>query len=182
MALSDLPTLGEMNATPRAEPKGTKHEARMKVESARQEIRDKEDRHKSAARKRDGWVCRFPRCVCHRLRLAPEVHHVIPKGFGGDHGTVSTSEYLVCLCRPRHRESRVSFHFGAIQIEALTPAGMNGAIRWWIDITAIFRPLAQRQPGDEQWFLVAEEESVRVLKPLTRQQGDVLERIAELAA
>lgn len=162
--------------------KPTKMEARMARESKKEQVREKEDRNKSAARKRDGWVCRFPRCVCHRLRLHPECAHDAAKGIGGDHGLRSTVDQLICLCKPRHQESRVSVHKGTLYHEALTEKGTNGPVRWWVDLAAITTPAAYRKDGDAQWVVVATEREVRVLEPLTHEQGIWLEQIAELKA
>jgi hypothetical protein len=162
--------------------KGTKAEARAEKEEKKQGIADKEDRNKTAARRRDGWMCRFPRCVCHVKRLHPEVAHTHSKGAGGDHGTRSHHSLLICLCPLRHRESRVSFHYETMKAEPLTEKGMDGPVRWLVDITAITVPQSCRQAGDEDWQVVATESRVRVLEPLTKQQAGWLEAIAGLTA
>lgn len=162
--------------------KPTKAEARAERDDQKQSVKDKEDRHKSAARKRDGWMCRFPRCGCHRRRLHPEVAHSTSKGMGGDHGTLSHVYQMICLCKDRHQDSRISLHKGTLRMEFLTTKGTNGPVRWWVDVTAIDTSAARRRSGDEHWVAVASESDVRVLEPLTPEQGALLERIAELAA
>lgn len=175
-----LPTLGEQGRC--AKPKPSKFASRLEREAGKQEVRDKEDRNKTAARKRDGWMCRFPRCVCHSLRLHPEVAHLVAKGMGGDHGHRSHVSNLMCLCPARHQDSRISLHANTLRIEPLTHHGTNGPVMWMLDLTAVFKGAHQRRSGDEQWVVLAVEEAPRVLAPLTHQQGIWLEQIAELAA
>lgn len=160
--------------------KPSRMEARIEREADKARVRDGEDRNKAAARRRDGWMCRFPRCVCHRpqLRLHPEVAHVVSKGMGGDHGTRSAVAGLICLCPPRHRESRISLHRGTLKVEALTDRGMNGPVCWLANVAVLDEPFSSK----EQWVVVARESQPRVLEPLTKEQGALLERIAELAA
>lgn len=165
--------------TPQFKP--SKFEARMGREAIKKEIRDKEDRNKTLARKRDGWMCRFPRCVCHSLRLHPEAAHVDgDKGMGGDHGERSHYSQLLCLCPPRHKESRISLHQQTLRIEFLTSKKANGPIRWWLDYTALTKSNAERRSGDAKWVVLAEESQPRILEPLTARQGDWLDRIREL--
>lgn len=156
--------------------KGSKAEARADREMAKQQIRDKEDRNKSAARKRDGWMCRFPRCSCHKARLHPEVAHVESKKMGGDHGERSTTANLICLCRGRHRESRISLHAGTLRCELLTVKGANAKVRWWVNVAVLDDPFA-RAPT---WVVVATETRPSYIEPLTPEQGALIERIAEL--
>jgi hypothetical protein len=160
--------------------KGTKEEARAERDREKQSVKDKEDRNKTLARKRDQSMCRFPRCACHQKRLVPEVAHVAPKSAGGDHGLRSGTDNLICLCRLRHRESRISIHAGTLRVEALSVDGMNGPVRWWVNVAILDNPFAKLEDAD--WQCVAEESSVRVLKPPTADQGALLERIKELAA
>lgn len=158
--------------------KGSKEEARAERDKVKQDVKDTESRNKSLVRKRDGSVCRFPRCACHQQRLAPEVAHVIPKASGGDHGNRSGTDNLICLCKLRHKESRISIHAGTLRVEALTVKGMNDVVRWWVNVAVLADPYAT-EPG---WQCVAEESQVRVLKPPTKQQGEWLRQIAELAS
>jgi hypothetical protein len=163
--------------------KPSKFEAQVAKEKTKTDRVDKESANKSKARKRDGWMCRFPRCFCHVKRLHPEVCHLDHKGSGGDpSGEKSKMHLLICLCQPRHRTSRLSLHAVTLRVEALSAAGMNGPVRWWVDATAIDTPISRRQSGDEQWVVVASESDVRVLEPLTADQGALLERIAEMEA
>lgn len=157
-----------------------REEAQAERRRAKKKIVDKEAQHKSMARKRDGWVCRFPRCSCHALRTAPEVAHVDgDKGMGGDHGNLSRVHQLMCLCPNRHKvHSRISLHSGTLRIEFLSAAKANGPVRWWVDVAKIADPHTR----EADWQCVAEESQPRVLKPLTHEQGEWLRRIAELAA
>lgn len=160
--------------------KRTKEEARAEDRSVKQGVIVKESRNKSAARKRDGWACRFPRCACLLLRLHPEVAHVDgDKGIGGDHGERSHVTQLMCLCKLRHQhgESRISLHRKTLRIEFLSPAKASGPVRWWVNVAVLDYPLT----SVEDWRVVAQERECRVLEPLTHEQGQWLERIADLA-
>lgn len=180
MGFNDLPTFPARFTEPQF--KGTKAEARAGRESSKRTTRDTEDRNKTAARRRDGWMCRFPRCGCHAKRLHPEACHVDgEKGMGGDHGTKSHVSQLLCLCGNRHRESRISLHFKTLRIEFLTEKKANGPVRWWLDVTALTKPASQRVSGDERWAVLATESAPRILEPLSHEQGAWLEQIAELA-
>ena len=159
--------------------KTSKAAARAARDAEKQDVKDKEDRNKSMARRRDGWQCRFPRCACHRLRLHPEVAHCDgDKGMGGDHGTKSHVSQLICLCRARHRESRISLHRKTLRIEFLTPEKADGPVKWWVDIAMLADPYDQRPA----WVVLGYETAVHVLAPLTTEQGQLLKRIADLQA
>jgi hypothetical protein len=159
--------------------KPSKAESRAERDEKKQAVKDKEDRNKSGARKRDDWMCRFPRCSCHSKRLHPEVAHADgDKGSGGDHGTKSHRSQLVCLCPGRHRESRISLHRKTLRIEWLTEDKADGAIRWWVNVAVLDDPLATVPV----WVVVASESRPRVLEPLSKEQGALLERIAEMAS
>lgn len=167
--------------------KGTKTEARAAVDKRKTDKADYEDRNKTKVRKDDNYTCRFPRCGCVRKRTHPDVAHDEHKAMGGDPlKQRSETGNLVCLCPPRHRESRVSLHAGTIRMEFLTELGTRGAIRWWVDATAVEKAIAHRQQGDERWVVVATEEVTedkpRRLLPLSKEQGALLEQIAELKA
>lgn len=181
MGLADLPTLADDPRRGKPQPKPTKMQSRVQKADTKQSRVEHEDRNKTKARKRDGWMCRFPRCVCHRLRLHPEVAHTVNKAMGGNpDGEKSDVSKLICLCPPRHQESRISLHRGTLKVETLTAKGTNGPVRWLVDVAALEASSAQNAPA--QWVIVATETAVRVLEPLTHQQGALLERIAELPA
>lgn len=158
--------------------KGTKAEARADRQASKDEIKDKEDRNKSAARKRDGWMCRFPRCGCHQKRLHPEAAHVESKRMGGDHGNRSHRSNLICLCRGRHRESVISLHAGTLRCEPLTVKGTDAKVRWWVNAAV----LGDRFAKEPRWVVVATETRPTFIEPLTKEQGAILEQIAELNA
>lgn len=164
--------------------KGTKTESRAKVEEKRQSVKSNESGNKTKARQRDDYRCRFPRCGCHARRQHPEVAHCRHKGAGGDPLKLrSTVGNLICLCPDRHQNSRVSFHTGSLKVEPLTRGvGTNGPVRWWVDATAVEKPIGKRQAGDERWVVVAEEDRIGVLKPVNKKQAALLEAIAELKA
>jgi hypothetical protein len=159
----------------------TREEARSEKSAAKALVVAKESRNKSAARKRDGWVCRFPRCSCHLKRLHPEVGHCDgDKGMGSDHGNRSRRNQLICLCIPRHQTSWISLHKKNLRIVFLTPEKADGPVAWLVNVTAIDRPLAPM--ADAKWIEVARELSPCILSPLTHEQGALLERIAEMTA
>lgn len=163
--------------------KSTKAEAKAERQEKKAAIVEREDRNKTAARKRDGWMCRFPRCGCHALRTHPEVAHVDgDKGIGGDHGTKSHHSQLMCLCPNRHKDSRISLHFKTLRIEFLTKKKANGPVCWWLDVTALTKAATQRRSGDEKWAVLAAETAPRILGPVSAKQGGWLEQIAELSA
>lgn len=158
--------------------KGAKEEAQAERRKDKKAVVEKEARNKSMARRRDSWACRFPRCSCHQLRLHPEVAHVDgSKGMSGGDGDRSAIKQLMCLCKPRHQDSRISVHKGTLRIEFLSADKANGPVRWWVDVAKLDDPLTPTV----DWQCVAEESQVRVLKPLTADQGAMLERIKELA-
>ncbi len=160
--------------------KGTKEDARAERDRGKQAIVEKEGRNKSAARKRDGWACRFPRCICHQKRLHPEVAHVDgDKGIGGDHGERSHVTQLMCLCTLRHQDSRISLHKGTLRIEFLDTLKASGPVRWWANVAVLDNPLATLEQAD--WQCIGYERERGVLAPLTHEQGEWLERIRELA-
>lgn len=159
--------------------KTSKEEARAERDGKKQAVKDKEDRNKTRARKRDGSMCRFPRCACLAKRLHPEVAHIEPKGMGGDHGERSDLWNLICLCKLRHQDSRISIHAGTLRLEALSVNGTSGPVRWWANVAVLDNPHAT--PDQADWQCVAEETRLRVLKPPTHQQGEWLRRIQELS-
>lgn len=176
-------TLANPDYPPGAFFKGTKAEAKAERQGKKAAIVEKEDRNKTAARKRDGWMCRFPRCGCHQVRTHPECAHVDgDKWMGGDHGTKSHHSQLMCLCPNRHKDSRISLHFKTLRIEFLTAKKANGPVRWYLDTTALTKAATQRISGDEKWAVLATETEPRVLAPLSAKQGGWLEKISELKA
>lgn len=176
----DYPPGAFMKGQPNSGCASTKAAARSEKAADKKSIRDYEDRNKTAARKRDGTVCRFPRCRCHVLRLHPEVAHCDgSKGIGGDHGTKSHVSQLICLCKLRHQDSLISLHYQNLRIVFLTEKKANGPVAWLVNVTAIDFPLSNKPA---QWVEVAREREPRILETLTHEQGALLERIAEMSA
>lgn len=175
MGIPDLPTLGEQSRRLNNF-KPTKAEARAEKQASKDAVVEKESRNKSAARKRDGWMCRFPRCGCHAKRLHPEVAHIEGKKMGGDHGERSTAVNLICLCAGRHRESLISLHAGTLRCELLTVKGANAKVRWWVNAAV----LENRHATTARWVVVATETRPGYIEPLTKEQGELLNQIAEL--
>lgn len=167
--------------------KATKTESRAAVAKEKADTVTYEGKNKTKVRKDDDYMCRFPRCGCLKKRTHPDVAHDKHKQMGGDPlKQRSDVANLICLCPARHLESRLSLHAGTIRMEYLTDLGTRGAIRWWVDATAVEKSTAHRQPGDERWVVVATEEITeekpRRLLPLSKEQGALLEQIAELHA
>ena len=57
-----------------------------------------------AAKKRDGYVCRWPGCAMKTRRLPMDVCHLIHRGMGGNPSgsRTATTATLICLCRHHH--------------------------------------------------------------------------------
>lgn len=178
-----------LNPWPKGEShfKATKTEVRAKKAEKKEAVVDYEAKNKTKVRKDDDYACRFPRCICVKKRTHPDVAHDVHKAMGGDPSKIrSDVANLICLCPARHRESRLSLHAGTVRMEYLTELGTRGAVRWWVDATAVELSIGKRQPGDERWVVVGTEEIAekkpRRWLPFTREQGELLERIAELQA
>lgn len=169
------------------QPKATKTEVRAIKAKDKQDVVSYEARNKTTVRKDDDYACRFPRCSCLLKRIHPDVAHDVHKGIGGDPlKQRSGIQNLICLCPARHKESRLSLHAGTIRMEYLTELGTRGAVRWWVDATAVDTSIGSRQAGDERWVVVGTEEIAekkpRRWVPFTKAQGALLAQIAELNA
>lgn len=103
--------------------KGTARAARVARRLAEQSF---EAREKTAARRRDGYRCRWPSCECRQRRDRIEVAHLVNKSQGGS----SHRTNLICLCVARH-QGRPSLHSGELHIEPLTDRGTSGPCAFW---------------------------------------------------
>jgi hypothetical protein len=118
--------------------------------------------NKLTAAARDGFRCRFPFCGCRERGYNPEVAHLTHKGMGGDpKGLRSQVDNLITLCGWRHREGVISLHKGTLRVLPRTADGTNGPVSWQMEACAF-----AGEPG-EYWILIAREERVGVLEPVT---------------
>ena len=86
---------------------------------------------KAAAKCRDRFRCRWPRCQYSAMKLVLDAAHIDASGMGGDPtGARMQRANLVTLCRIHHQGPR-SLHSGHLEIEALTPDGANGALAFY---------------------------------------------------
>lgn len=169
-----MSTIQPMWKTSRTATKKAKLKDRLKTKT-------EEKKNKGNVRKRDR-VCRFPLCGCRKLGLniqaRPEVSHDRHKGIGGNRaGDRSTTALMVLLCLHRHQDGIVSRHKGTLRAVYLTSAGYDGPVAWEIDVEAINRHGAGREP---HWREVARERTPGVLEPLTDWQRSTLELLAEM--
>jgi hypothetical protein len=164
--------------------------AKLKI---KRETKADENKNKAKVRRRDRG-CRFPLCGCRKLGLKldarREVSHDIHKGMGGNPaGDRSTTALMVQLCGHRHQDGRISRHKGTMRARHLTPAGYDGPVAWEIDIAmyAYFVTLDNGadalsivMPKTPIWREVARERVIGVLEPLTGDQHETLDILAEM--
>ncbi len=150
-------------------------------QATRRKRAKKEKDAKAETRKRDKR-CRFPRCGCQKLGVAikafPEVSHSRHKGMGGNpSGDRSTTAELLLLCKHRHQDGAISRHKGTLRAIPLTPIGYDGPIAWQVDVNRL-REDFSAHPQD--WREVAREDAGRQLLPLTPEQIEILDTLAEM--
>jgi hypothetical protein len=159
--------------------KPSKMVARVATHLKRRGIDRKEDANKTKARKRDGHTCRFPLCVCRKVNYGLHISHFAQhKGSGGDpSGERSALKFLIAVCAPRHRESRMSIDKRTIKVTPLTAAGANGPVRIFVDVNALDKGIASKKP---KWVAVGTETSIGIWEEFTPQQISILARVAAL--
>lgn len=125
MGLSDLITPDERPYRPTQKPpKGSARAARV---AKRLKKEAKESTAKSAARKRDGYRCRWPHCDCEERRDRIEVAHLVNKSQQGK----NDPKNLITLCVARH-QGNPSLHSGDLEIRPVDPRqGANGPVEFW---------------------------------------------------
>lgn len=107
-------------------PKPAKGSALLARRAKKQQTDAHERAEKAAARKRDGYRCRWPSCTYRALKLPIEVAHLTHKGMGGDPRQLRTTrDQLITLCQPHHQGGH-SLHSGDLEIQPLTEAGTDG--------------------------------------------------------
>jgi len=155
--------------------------AKREREDRRDGVKSHEAKNKTAARKGDDYACRFPRCFCHRQKIAPAVAHLDHKGMGGNPaGDRSDDRLLICLCPARHRESRISLDAGSMKVRPLTKLGTRGRCEFYVDLNALDKvPAAPKRP---RWFLVATERELHIFEMFSREQALILDRISEIVS
>lgn len=152
----------------------------------RGEAKATEATNKRAAKKRDGYKCRFPLCGCAKLKLRIESSHDLHKGMGGNPaGDRSETAGLITLCLHRHQHGAISRHAGTLRARHLSPErGNDGPVYWDVDAVVLER-YAIRVPignciseGDGRlWVNVAREASPGCYSYLN---FPILERLAEM--
>ena len=144
---------------------------KLKERKKRLKRQTDEIKEKRIVRKRDKYRCRFPLCGCQKLGIRLEVSHDRHKGHYGAEGSVAP--LMVLLCFTRHQDGIVSRHHGTLRARYLTPKNYDGPVAWDIAASTV------GGKGDK-WIEVARESAVQVLEPLTPQQRQLLEELAEM--
>ncbi len=112
----------------------------------RRDVVKRETDAKADVRKRDKR-CRWPHCEnCRRFKPRLEVAHLDAKGYGGDHGTRSTSDRMILLDYITHQGGLQSLEQHGKRIVMLTARGTWGPCEFWA-----------QDPRDGTWYLVARE-------------------------
>ena len=124
-------------------PKGTVYKD---ARTRRKAIVAAEETAKQIVRRRDGR-CRWPQCAnCADFKPRLEVAHLDAKGFGGDHGTVSSPEQMILLDFLTHQSGVDSLEQHGRRIVPLTADGTSGPCEFW-----------QQDQRTGEWYLVARE-------------------------
>ena len=156
-----------------------------------------EDTNKRAAKKRDGYRCRFPLCGCAKLKLALHASHQVHAGMGGDKtGARAQPDNLITLCAHRHMAGAFSRHAGTLRVICLTDKGTDGSVEFCVDRWLLYthgydiplRDIELRSEIDsdgfpvdnEQWVVIARERAVQQLEDLKPWQRSVLTAMAEM--
>jgi hypothetical protein len=106
-----------------------------------------------AALKRDGRVCRFPRCEFTGKKLPIDPAHQTHRGMGGDpKGTRTTRATVIALCRVHHGQ----WDADEIRIEPLTAATFDGPVSFY-----------RKHPETGRWLHVASETRIGVSEART---------------
>lgn len=157
---------------------------KVKQRKVRRDRKTKEDTNKLAAKKRDGYRCRFPLCGCRGLGLVLdarlEASHDVHKGMGGNPaGDRSQTGGLITLCLHRHQDSAISRHKGTLRNLYRTPLENDGPIEWAVHARTLLRLCPDLElPPRREWVIVATETAVQQLEPLARWQVEALQALA----
>lgn len=113
-----------------AQPRPVRGEHVLDRELRRAKIVAAERLAKAAAKRRDGWGCRFPD---HKCRGPLEVAHIfIDKGLGGRRvGAINDTWNLMTLCAFTHRLGTPSIHSKDLKVDAETELGADAACSFW---------------------------------------------------
>lgn len=123
-------------------PKPVRGEFLLERKQRRSEIVKREQQIMSAAKKRDGGVCRFP--LCRHRSLPVDVCHFHHRGMGGDKSGERTQlPILVTMCRHHHGQ------FDACLIDAQpqdSALGANGPMDFFVrSESGVFELFASEQ-------------------------------------
>lgn len=131
-------------------PKPSRGAYQLAREKIRAEFEKAEDDAKKRAKRRDGYVCRWPEL--HKCRGLLESSHVFRhKGMGGDHGTVTNTGNLMSFCAWIHRRGPASIDGKQLKVEPETPDGADGPCSFW------------RQNEHDEWVCVGVERLIGAL-------------------
>lgn len=113
------------------------------------------DAVKAAAKRRDGYRCRWPHCEYHAVTQGRVIDaaHLQAAGSGGDPALVRTTrDNLIALCRLHHRTAPENLHNAKLKIEPLTPEGTDGPCAFY------------RWTVADGWYVVASESAIGILE------------------
>ncbi len=101
----------------------------LERKARKQERSTHEDFIKREAKRRDGRICRWPRCEFRKVIQPIDGAHVFQaKGMGGDPlGLRSERKHVMALCRLHHRAQEKH----DLDVEALTPDLADGACAFY---------------------------------------------------
>ncbi len=110
-------------------PKPLRGECLLERRERKAELTRHEQRGMQAAKKRDGGVCRWPRCYYHKHRGIPvDACHMVHRGAGGNPSGDRTQRHLiVTLCRIHHGQ----YDAAKIEIEPLTEQHADGPLAFY---------------------------------------------------
>ena len=111
----------------RAEQKSDRQSATVERRRERRRTESARASNKVAAKRRDGYRCRYPNCQCQTARLPLESAHIRPLSLVGSDQLAN----LLTLCGPRHR-GRLSLHSGDLIVKA-GAHGANGAVDFYLN-------------------------------------------------
>lgn len=148
----------------------------------------REKQNKDVVRGRDNKArggCSFPLCGCRKRGYVKHVAHLYHKSMGGNpKEDRSLPELMIQTCGPRHREHQFSIDQGNLQCRPLTELGTNGAVAWWARadelMKVFFAQVDLVGPFEGDWFELAREVTIGVWAPLSPQQREILELLADM--
>lgn len=111
----------------KAQPKPPRGQHVLDREAARADYEAKLDAAKKAAKKRDGFVCRWPEV--HKCRGLLEGAHLVDASLGG----LPERKNIVTLCAWIHRRGPASIHGKQLHLEVETADEADGPLAFYRD-------------------------------------------------